>query len=350
MRDLTLLQDRIGAGDEAAFRLQPQVAAQIAQRLKTYPPEFWKDVRNRLALIKFALSGGDPEILRTVAEKQMFTEADATLARGVLAYAEGFREQALGDLDKVDVTMLGPSLAGHVALVKAILAAETDPVAARQASLQARWLSPGTLVEEAALRLAIEIDIQLVDGKRFETDVARYLRRFPASRFAPAVLVQVGSFTAFWNYSAQPIKKAWVETVATGLELTRRAELFVAMAEYGIRYGRLATAAFATGHAAASGADRATILAYEGAAQVVNIDPANGLVLLASADAFGPDAATSELISAARIVGELIRAPTAPASVSRSSAGEKISPKSARSVKAEQALAAADKLMEETVQ
>jgi hypothetical protein len=141
-----------------------------------------------------------------------------------------------------------------------------------------------------------------------------------------------------------------MEMVATGLEPARRAALFIAMAEYSIRYGRLATAAFATGHAAASGADRAITLAYEGAANVVNVNPENGLLQLAAADAFGPDAATAELISAARIVGELIRAPAATTSPSRSPAGEKMPPRSARSVRAEQGLAAADKLLEETVQ
>ena len=136
VRELTYLQDRIGEGDEVAPGKQAQVAGAIAERLRSYPMDVWKDARNRLALVKFTLSGGDPELLRTVAGKQMFAEPELSLARGALAYAEGFQQTALQDLEKVNVMQLGPSLAGHVALVQAMLAADADPEgAARKAKL-----------------------------------------------------------------------------------------------------------------------------------------------------------------------------------------------------------------------
>jgi len=309
VRALSALQERIGAGDEAAFDGQSALAADIDRQLRALPMDVWKDARNRYALIKLALSGGNPQLLRIIAEKRLFAETEIALAHGALAYAEGHPTAALNYLDKVDCLALGPSLAGHVALIKAILKAETDPSAALALSDIARLLSPGTLVEESALRLAIELDIAIGERQRFEADVARYLRRFQRSKFAMSVVPQLAVFAAAHDYPGSAERKAWLERVSLRLRQDMRAELFVTMAEHGLRFGKLATVAYAARNAAASGADRALVLAYEGAALVISPNPTEGLELLAAADKFAPGAATNELIAVARSFATAIQAP-----------------------------------------
>ena len=349
VRELSLLQDQIGAGDKEAFQKQQQVAAEVEQRLRSFPVEVWNNARNRLALIKFTLSGGNPELQRSIAERKLFTESEVPLVRGSLAYAEGFREQALIELTKVDITLLGPSLAGHVSLVKAILVAETDPASAQIALRLARLSSPGTLVEEAALRLAVELDIRLSDNKKFEADAARYLRRYQMSAFAPTVLSLIGAFTGSRDYVANAAGKAWLEQALNALGTECRSELLFAISEYALRYGKLATAAYASRKAAAIGAEPSKSAAFEGAALVIGPNPAKGLALLAAAEAFAPEVTISELVTAARGVGSAIQAPPISIAWPPSEAEQIAQPKSAQLVKARQLIDAADKLLEETI-
>ena len=149
-------------------RSRSAVVLEIAQELKAFPFEVWKSVRNRQALIKYALSGGDPDLLQMVLARKLFAEDELALAQGALAYAAGNRSVVLRLLDKVDVYELPPSLAGHVALVKAIVVANTDLAKVVRLCDDARLLSPGTLVEETALRLAIEATITQGDQAKFE--------------------------------------------------------------------------------------------------------------------------------------------------------------------------------------
>jgi chemotaxis protein MotC len=345
IRRMSALQDRISAGDvEISERLEV-VVADIDRQLKAFPVDVWKDARNRFALIKFTLSGGNPERLRSIAEKRLFIEAEIPLALGALAYAEGHRKIALTYLAKVDTEKLGPSLAGQVTFIKAIVTAETDIPAALRLSDLARLLSPGTLVEEAALRFSIELNIATGDKQSLETSSARYVRRFQKSKFATAVLSQIAAFAAAYDYPATPKRKAWLERFSSELGLERRAEFFVVMAESGLRFGKLATAAYAARIAAASGADHALVLAYEGAAMAVSPDPTQGLALMSAAEAFSLSTTTNELVVAARFVGAMIEAPP----------GAAVGPPpaalaSSQSENARNAIMDADKLLKEMVE
>ena len=345
VRRMSALQDRIGAGDvEASERLEA-VVTEIDRQLKAFPLDAWKDARNRIALIKFTLSGGSSQLLRAVAEKRLFTEAEIPLAQGALAYAEGYRKTALTYLAKVDIETLGPSLAGQVTFIKAIATAETDVPSALRLSDLARLLSPGTLVEEAALRFSIELTVATGDKRSLEAYSARYVRRFQKSKVATAVLPQIAAFAAAHDYPATPERKVWLERIAYQLGLERRAEFFIVMAERGLRLGKLATAAYAARIAAASGADHALALAYEGAALAISPNATRGLALMDAAEAFTTDTTTNELIVAARLVSTMIQAPPGtsaepPPAVIASS----------QSKKAGKVISDADKLLRETVE
>jgi chemotaxis protein MotC len=315
VRMLGALQERIAHGDEAAVPLQQAIVLEIAQELTTFPPEVWTSVRNRQALIKFALSGGDPTLLQMVLSRKLFAEGEVAVAQAALAYAQGNRSVTLRLLDKVDVYELPPSLAGHVALVKAIVVANTDLARVVRLCDDARLLSPGTLVEETALRLAIEATITQGDQAKFEAIALRYFRRFPRSPFLSAVVRPVARAIAEGGYSERPDGARWVHAVVQYLDPNKLVVFYTALAEAGLRSSRLATtihaARMAQKYARKGSADESWALAYEGSALVIGSDRAQGLARLAAAQSIGGNTSVQELIDAARSVAKLIELPPA---------------------------------------
>ena len=313
VRAIGVLQERIAQGDEAALALLRPLVEDITDELKAYPQDVWQSLRNRQALIKFALSGGDPAQLRQVLARRLFTAAELPLAEAALAYAEGHRSLAMRQLDKVDVYDLPPSLAGHVALVKAIVIANGDLSRVLRLADDARLLSPGTLVEETALRLAIEAAISLGDRTKFETMVLRYLRRFPRSPYLPAVLRPVAVAIADGGYSERPDGVKWVHSVVHYLDPGRLVQFYSALADAGLRSSKLVTAInaarMAQRYVRAGSPEQAWAFAYEGAALVVGPATLESAARLDAAEAISPGGAIDELIAGARAMAKLIQAP-----------------------------------------
>ncbi len=313
VRTLSALQERIAQGEEAALALQRPLVADIADELKGFPPEVWQSPRNRQALIKFALSGGDPEQLRLVLSRRLFTQSELPLAQAAIAYAEGHRTVALRLLDKVDVYELPPSLAGHVALVKAIVIANNDLPRVLRLADDARLLSPGTLVEETALRLAIEAAISTGNRAKFETMVLRYFRRFPRSPYLSAVIRPVAAEIADGGYSERPDGVKWVHSVVHYLDPARLVQFYSALADAGLRSAKLVTtvsaARMAQRYVRPGTPEQAWTFAYEGAALVVGPNTREGVARLDAAEAIAAGGSITDLIAGARALANLIQAP-----------------------------------------
>lgn len=337
IRPLSILQERIAAGSQEAVGRQSAVVDSIARQLKAVDPAVWQDARNRLALIKYTLGGGDPAMLRAVAEQRVFAEAEISLAVGALAYAEGHRDTAAEYLKKVDIGKLGPSLAGHLALVRAVLAAESDAKEALQLTDEARLQSPGTIVEEAALRVAIEIALALADRTRLERSVARYIRRFPRSLYADAVLPRVAAFIGRNDHLAKGDHRIWLDAVAAPMGRDRLLSFYRGVAEAALRAGKLASAASAARRARDTAGDMPLAWpdVYEGAALVVDKSPAPGVERLARAETADILPADGELVAAARTLAAIIEAPPDPAPpVAAAGAGTASGPAAAKAPEA----------------
>ena len=313
VRTLSALQERMAQGDETAFTMQKDIVREIADELKKTPPTVWREQRNRRALIKYALSGGDPEMLREVLGEKLFGAEELPLAEGALAYAEGQRSVALRHLEKVDVFALPPSLAGHVALVTAIVVANTDLARVVRLADEARLLSPGTLVEETALRLGIEAAITRGDRPKFEMLSSRYFRRFPRSPYLGAIVRPVATAIAENGYGESPDGAKWVHDIVHYLDPHKLVQFYAALAEIGLRSAKLATtvnaARMARKYARDGSPEHAWTQAYEGAALVIGLAPEDGLALLNAAEAAGVAEPVVELISSARAISHLIRSP-----------------------------------------
>ena len=146
--------------------------------------EGWKDPRNARAAVVFVLSGGSARVLQKLMRSGASADINEKLIKGALAYGEGRHDEAAELLAGIDARALDPGMAGHVAYVQGELAARKEPAKALVHLDEARLLSPGTIVEEAALRRQIALLAAAGSADRYEALATQYLRRFPNSVYA----------------------------------------------------------------------------------------------------------------------------------------------------------------------
>ncbi|MGE0629610.1 MAG: hypothetical protein AB7O43_17515 [Hyphomicrobiaceae bacterium] len=312
IRPLSELQERIADGDHDAVRRQIDVAASVGRQLNEFAPDVWKDGRNRLALVKYVLSGGDPALLRTLVGQGIFDKSELSLARGTVAYATGRRGRAMGLLTEVDPRSLDWSLGGHVALIKAVLAGESDGHAGLAYCDEARLLSPGTLVEETSLRLSIDFAAKAGDWTLFQRNVLRYLYRFPKSPYAAVVMPRIARVVAANGDNRDEWRKLF-SSIGSLMPEDRRGLFYAEVADLSLRSGRLWAAAFTaqmagnagTGTSAATTAQRA----IAGTSMIFGDTRKQGLQILGEAVARSPSPEIAQLIAAARSLSAEITAP-----------------------------------------
>ena len=181
IRTLEKIQDATASGEHSAVDVQSKLIIQMGTDLQNTKQSDLQDVRNLRAIAVYLFSGGNPNI----AEKQLtplkIEPGDKALLDGALAYARAEKANAVKYLKEVDLASLPPTLAGRVALVKAILTSAEDLKTALQLLGTARALMPGTLVEEGALRRCVSFAGKLPDIEQLEHCASSYIRRFPKS-------------------------------------------------------------------------------------------------------------------------------------------------------------------------
>jgi chemotaxis protein MotC len=182
-RILERVQDATASGDRTAAEMQSKLLVQMGTDLQNAKQADLQDARNLRAVAIYLFSGGNPN----VAERQLIPlkvdPENKELLDGALAYARGDKAGATKFLGKVDLATLPPTLAGRVALVKAILTSADDLKAALSLLGTARAFMPGTLVEEGALRRCIVFAGKLSDIEELEHCASAYIRRFPKSLY-----------------------------------------------------------------------------------------------------------------------------------------------------------------------
>lgn len=349
VRELVLLQERATRGDTVALGKQPAVVADLSRKLLQLERQNWKDARNREALIKFVLSGGDPAALIKVREWGMFLEIERRLATGALAYAQGSWRTSIEALGEIDARRISLTLGGVVALVQAILVGDGDHAKALSYCDEARLLSPGTIVEETALRLSIEFAIAASDRKRLEVAVMRYAYRFSRSLYAGALDAQLVPVLAGVDTASNPGEAQFLARLFEQITVERRQALMVAVSRAALASGRLATAA-AVGQLMlkSTGADASTVAlgkALVGASLVVGGRRNEGVKLLEQIERAENPRDLTDLIRGARSVARLIEAP--PDLISESPNAQPSNPSNMAEKKIRAVFSEADKSLDE---
>jgi len=184
VRSLQLVQDRIASGDQAALPMQAKLLELTDARLRKISAEDLKDPKNLRALLVYGMSGGNPATVKAATAHVEMDAGMQAISTGILAYLGGRPADAIEALKPVDPMTLPSDLGAFVALVKGSLLAGEDPAQALPLLDRARLLSPGTLVEEAALRRTIGITAANGDAARFAHASTQYVERYLHSPYA----------------------------------------------------------------------------------------------------------------------------------------------------------------------
>ncbi|MHA6641549.1 chemotaxis protein MotC [Mesorhizobium sp. A623] len=184
VRSLQLVQDRIANGDHAALPMQGKLLEMIDARLRAASPDLFKEPKNFRALLVYGMSGGNPTTLKVATSRIELDGNNRAISEGVIDYLSGHPAAAIEALKPVDPMLLPSDLGAFLALVKGSLLASEHPVEALALLDQARLLSPGTLVEEAALRRSVAIATAQGDAARFALASTQYVERFLRSPYA----------------------------------------------------------------------------------------------------------------------------------------------------------------------
>jgi chemotaxis protein MotC len=190
VRSLQLIQDRIAGGDHAALPMQAKLLEMIDARMRDANAEDFKEPKNFRALLVYGMSGGNPTTVAAAASRATTDPQSLAIANGIVAYLNGRPASAIEMLKPIDPMSVPTDIGAFLALVKGSLLAADDPAQALALLDEARLLSPGTLVEEAALRRSVSIAAAQGDAARFALAstqyVASYLYSPYASQFADA--------------------------------------------------------------------------------------------------------------------------------------------------------------------
>lgn len=195
VRSLGQVQDRIANGDHASLPMQRKLLEMVDKRLRAFGGDDYAEPRNFDALLIYSMSGGNPKTVEEILLRIPESDPRRKLIAGILYYISGNPQGAIKAFGPIDPMAYRPELGAYVALVKGSVLSTEQAEPALKLLDRARLLSPGTLVEEAALRRSVSLTTTLKDPKRFmrtsEQYVSSYVRSPYASQFADAFVAGV---------------------------------------------------------------------------------------------------------------------------------------------------------------
>ncbi|NDW04882.1 hypothetical protein [Jiella pacifica] len=219
IRSLQFLQDQAARGNVSANRVQSRLLQWYGPAFERATQDAWKDGRNQRAAALFVLSGGPPSVLRMVLAKNDFPADVRPLLDGALAYVENRQTDAQKLLSALDVDAMEPGLAAQINLALAQMQAQSAPDKALERLRRVMLDGTGTLLEEAALRLAMVLAEDLGDHDRADGYGRLYFDRYARSVYA-------GNFRARFTalYVGRPVDQA-EKTVALIADAVERIPL-----------------------------------------------------------------------------------------------------------------------------
>ena len=280
VRMMTALQDDIARGSSTALQAQRVLGRRIGERFRASAPREWADPANGRALVTYALSGGDPSVVRDVVGDAWLEGEFVALAKGALAFIEGREEDAKHHFNSLEGSEVARSVLGSMRLAQAALAVGRDRGQAMDFLSDARLTAPGTLVEEAALRRAILLAAEDDDLTAFEHMVSRYLRKFRSSVYAGNFRRRLAAALTRMSFIDDPDAIARLDPLFEPMSADGRQELFLLIARAAIENGSheaTRTAATRVLDTAVDGTlDHARAELYRAAAEIVVSDRLEG--------------------------------------------------------------------------
>ncbi|MBB5571467.1 MULTISPECIES: chemotaxis protein MotC [Rhizobium] len=248
LRSLEFIQDSVVAGDSSAGEMQRFMLATIDERLRTADKSTFDDSRNVDAALIYAMSGGNPATLEFLMSRDLNGNFDNRVADVLRKYLNGKGLLVVNTLSDIAREYRDKKIGPYISLVAANVMSSKNPKAALKLYDWARLTSPGTIVEESALRrsLALCTDSGMVpEGLAY---AQRYTRRFLhspyASQFANLFVQLVVDHNA-------EVKQEDIVDILSFMDPPRQREIYLRMARRAAIAGKADLAALASGRAQA---------------------------------------------------------------------------------------------------
>ncbi|MCB8838137.1 hypothetical protein [Aurantimonas sp. VKM B-3413] len=249
VRSLQFLQDQIARGNAAAIRVQSQLLRYYGPTFVREQPDVWKDPRNMRALALYVLSGGPPDVLRELISQLRPQGEDEVMLKGALAYVENRTDEAVKLLSSLDLKFAEPSFAAQVQLALAQMEQMTASADALGRLERVMLLAPGTLLEEAALRLGVLLAEQNNDHAKADRYARQYFDRYGNSVYAANFRAR---FSAVYAERPAGTEEDTINTVAdcvAKLPDDQQVTIYLAVARRALVAGRMTLATMASDRA-----------------------------------------------------------------------------------------------------
>ncbi|OLP55089.1 chemotaxis protein [Rhizobium rhizosphaerae] len=227
LRSLQYIQDSVVHGDHAAGDMQRYMLAEIDKRLLTASPEVFDDPRNVDAALIYAMSGGNPQTLKVLADRDTRGRFDNRIVDALSHYLNGKGALIVTLLTKTIGEYHNAATEPYLALVLANALAAQNADEANKYYDKARLYAPGTNIEEAALRRSLFLTVQKKQNDRAFVYAVRYARRFMTSPYAGQF---ADSFVDLVMATYTDGKKDQVEDVLAFMDRPRRREVYLRIA------------------------------------------------------------------------------------------------------------------------
>ena len=315
LRTLQALQNEAAGGSRAAHAAQAKLLVDVEQPLLRQPAEVWADPRNTRAVVQYVLGGGQPAVLSEILRGGAPAGLPQGLAEGALAYATGDVNKAGTLLLPLDPARLHASLGGPLALIQASLVMRSDQKRALQLLDQARLMSPGSLVEEGALRRTIFLAAEINELDRLERATAQYIRRFDRSVYADQFRQAFAAGLVSFDVGRDSEKFPQLVATLRAFDREQQRAVLLIIARDALVNGRFAQARRAADEVAklpgGSSEQNARAGLYAAAARIA-VDRADGaLATLKTIEAKRLPPSEGEILrTALRIAGNIVDAPS----------------------------------------
>jgi chemotaxis protein MotC len=311
VRSLQTIQDKVIAGDIESLEVQRYLLNEIDRRLRTIDMAVFDDPRNVDAALIFAMSGGNPETLDILAERDVEGNFDNRVTSILRRYLSGRGSTATSQLRAVVPEYRNTRIGPYLELIgaNALMQEQTDT--ALKFFDWARLEAPGSIVEEAALRRSLAITSQKGDAKRALPYARRYARRFMNSPYA-SQFADIFVSLAMDHKDALP--PAEIKAVLSLIERKRQREIYLRLGRRAAISGDKELAEFAAREARglSNSEDTGQLALAELYSGLVNV-PTDGIEKVLQDLAEIPDKALSPkdrfLRDAARVIGEEVLRP-----------------------------------------
>ena len=313
VRSLQFLQDQIARGNAPAIRIQAMLLRRYGQTFSEADADVWKDGRNLRAAVLFVLSGGPPSVLRWVMAKIDLKGDNRTLFEGALAYVQNDVGTAEAKLSGLDLTFVETGLAAQINLVIAQLQQNAKPREALGRLLQVMLIAPGTLLDEAALRMGVMLAEDLGEHQLADRLARQYFDRYAQSAYSGNFRARFAAVYAERPAGTEDDTMATIEDATALIPVDQQLALYLGVGRRALVNGNLVLAAKAANKALSySGiheGDRQRALLYETAATLTKRDFAEVSAALAAIDPAKLHPADVKLRSAALDVLAQMRQP-----------------------------------------